>query len=98
MEGKEAIDVFHNIDLTNPHFVRTPIRMQKWIDEYTTLIPIEEIVKKYCVTFPSDINNSVEVKVHNTYMLCPHHFLPVDMTITITYIPNGKILGLSKFF
>jgi GTP cyclohydrolase IA len=28
--------------------------------------------------------------------LCEHHFLPIDMTITIAYVPDQKILGLSK--
>jgi GTP cyclohydrolase IA len=28
--------------------------------------------------------------------LCEHHFLPIDMMITIAYVPDQKILGLSK--
>src|SRR6187431_794005 len=28
--------------------------------------------------------------------LCEHHLLPIDMTITIAYVPDAKILGLSK--
>lgn len=28
--------------------------------------------------------------------LCEHHLLPIDMIITIAYVPDKKILGLSK--
>jgi GTP cyclohydrolase I len=28
--------------------------------------------------------------------LCEHHFLPILMSITIAYVPDKKILGLSK--
>jgi GTP cyclohydrolase I len=29
--------------------------------------------------------------------LCEHHLLPIIMTITVGYVPDKKILGLSKF-
>ena len=33
------------------------------------------------------------IKVHST---CEHHFLPIYGRAHVAYIPNGKVLGLSK--
>lgn len=32
----------------------------------------------------------------NEVGLCEHHMLPINMSITIAYVPDKKILGLSK--
>src|SRR5690606_12584762 len=29
--------------------------------------------------------------------VCPHHLLPVELNVHVGYVPNEKILGLSKF-
>lgn len=39
----------------------------------------------------------VVVKDIDVDLVCPHHLLPVDLVVHIGYLPNGKILGLSKF-
>lgn|SRR5262245_29223229 len=33
---------------------------------------------------------------HRLYSMCPHHMLPVKLFVSVAYIPNGKVLGLSK--
>ena len=36
------------------------------------------------------------VKDHIAWSFCPHHLLPVKYTFKIGYIPNKRVLGLSK--
>jgi GTP cyclohydrolase I len=46
--------------------------------------------------FTSSNNEMVLVKDIELYSLCEHHLLPIIGRVHVAYIPNGKVVGLSK--
>lgn len=74
----------------------TPMRVAKAIQFFThgyDLDP-EQILKS--ATFEEDYKQMVIVKEIEIYSLCEHHMVPMVGKAHIAYIPNGKIVGLSK--
>ena len=55
---------------------------------------LEKVVNN--ALFDSDIEDMVVVRDIEFYSLCEHHMLPFNGRCHVAYIPNGKVLGLSK--
>jgi len=75
---------------------RTPERVKKSLQFLTNgyRTDIENVING--ALFEETHKNMVLVKQIEVYSLCEHHLLPFFGKVHIGYVPNGKIVGLSK--
>ncbi|HEV2696615.1 MAG TPA: GTP cyclohydrolase I FolE [Terriglobales bacterium] len=76
--------------------VRTPARVHKAFEFLTRGYSEdpEAMLKKALFTVTYD--EMVIVKDVEVFSLCEHHMLPFFGKVHVAYIPNGKVIGLSK--
>ena len=81
----------------------TPKRVAKMYEEVFAGIQYtnQEIAEMFNKTFADDLDFAnqeiVVVKDIDIFSYCEHHLaLMYDMKVTVAYIPNGKVIGLSK--
>ncbi|MDE7468498.1 MAG: GTP cyclohydrolase I, partial [Muribaculaceae bacterium] len=83
-------------DVNRPGLLKTPVRAAKAL-MYAT--------KGYCqnaretmtsALFDHEGSKLVIVRDIEFYSMCEHHILPFFGTLSVAYIPDGQIVGLSK--
>ena len=75
---------------------RTPVRIANALAFLTSGYKqtVEEVVED--AIYPDDCNEMVIVKDVEFYSQCEHHMLPFFGRVHVGYVPDGKIIGLSK--
>jgi len=82
------------LDISSQHFRDTPKRVAKFYREFTrgSRVKPAEILK----TFRSCNRELIVVSGIEFFSLCPHHLLIYSGRVDFGYIPDGRIVGISK--
>lgn len=96
-QGFELILEGLGCDLKDPHFAETPNRAAKAL--YYELCAGVTMAEPEITTFPTEKGSTSGMIISKgipVRSLCAHHFLPFVGEAVVGYIPDEKILGLSK--
>lgn len=82
------------VGVESQHFRETPARVARFYREFTRGLSVrpQDILK----TFRSPAQELVVVSGIDFFSLCPHHLLVYGGKVHFGYVPNGRIVGVSK--
>ena len=85
------------LDLTDDSLMDTPKRVAKmYMNEIFWGLDYEAFPKCTAVDNKMKYDEMVIERNINVQSNCEHHFVVIDGTATVAYIPNERVLGLSK--
>src|SRR3984957_4040048 len=83
-------------DPTREGLLRTPERVPRALEHLTKGYKEDPEAMLNKALFTVTYDEMVIVKDVEMYSLCEHHMLPFFGKVHVAYIPNGKVIGLSK--
>src|SRR5512133_3745717 len=91
-------DILHEIgeDPEREGLLKTPQRVARMYAEITAGYHTDPVRLVNGALFDVDYREMVLVKDSECYSMCEHHMLPFLGHAHVAYIPNGKVIGLSK--
>ena len=92
---RELLSRFHE-DPDRDGLLATPGRVEKAMTFLTQGYELDPTQILRGALFDVDYDEMVIVKDVEMYSLCEHHMLPFWGRVHVAYIPNGKVIGLSK--
>lgn len=96
--AESVFTILHEIgeDTARQGLLKTPERVAKAYSYLTQGYSQDPAAILEGAIFDEDYSEMVLVKNIELYSLCEHHMLPFFGKAHVAYIPNGKIVGLSK--
>ena len=83
-------------DPSRDGLVKTPARVAKAMRFFTQGYTQDPVAILNGALFDVDYDEMVLVKDIDFYSMCEHHMVPFFGRAHVGYIPNGKVVGLSK--
>jgi GTP cyclohydrolase I len=85
------------LDLSNDSLSQTPHRIAKmYVNEVFSGLDPANFPKLTSIDNEMSYDQMVVVRDIETLSVCEHHFQTIDGLTTVAYVPNKKVLGLSK--
>ncbi len=93
---REVVETL-GLDLADDSLAETPHRIAKmYVREIFSGLDYNEFPKLSLIDNKMGVNEMVKVRDIELISTCEHHFVTIDGTAKVAYIPKDKILGLSK--
>jgi GTP cyclohydrolase I len=85
------------LDLTDDSLAETPHRIAKmYVREIFSGLDYTKFPKLSLIENKMGANEMVKIREIDLTSTCEHHFVTIDGTAKVAYIPKDKIIGLSK--